>query len=57
MLMIVFTNLLIIALIVGYAGWQLTKTFNPAKKGKCAACAYDCVLKKAAASRSDSAKI
>lgn len=57
MLMIVFTNLLIISLIVGYAGWQLTKTFKRAKKGKCAACAYDCVLKKAAASRSDSAKI
>ena len=51
MLMIVFTNLLIIALIVGYAGWQLTKTFKRAKKGKCDACDYDCVLKKDAASR------
>ena len=57
MLMIVFTNLLIIALIVGYAGWQLTKTFKRAKKGKCAACTYDCVMQRAAASRSNAAKI
>ena len=39
------TNTVIILLIVGCAFWQLVKVFKRAKKGKCAACDYDCAVK------------
>ncbi|MDU4239757.1 MAG: FeoB-associated Cys-rich membrane protein [Limosilactobacillus fermentum] len=39
------TNPVIILLIVGCAFWQLVKVFKRAKKGKCAACDYDCAVK------------
>ncbi|WP_093626408.1 FeoB-associated Cys-rich membrane protein [Limosilactobacillus gorillae] len=40
------TNTVIILLIVALAFWQLVKVFKRAKKGKCAACDYDCAVKK-----------
>lgn len=39
-------NALIILLIVDFAAYQLVKTLKKAKRGKCAAYDYDCVLKK-----------
>ena len=39
------TNTVIILLIIGCAFWQLVKVFKRAKKGKCAACDYDCAVK------------
>lgn len=39
-------NILIIALIFAYAGYRIYKVFQHGKKGKCAACDYDCEIKK-----------
>ncbi|MBM6754537.1 FeoB-associated Cys-rich membrane protein [Lactobacillus alvi] len=55
--MAVFVNTIIILAIISLAAWQLVKVFKRAKKGKCAACDYDCVLKKQVYSRHNSAKI
>lgn len=39
-------NLLIIAAIIGFAVYRLYKAFQRGKQGKCAACDYDCEIKK-----------
>ena len=44
--MALFVNFLIIALIIGAAGYQIYRVVKRAKKGKCAACDYDCEAKK-----------
>ncbi|MEN2373457.1 FeoB-associated Cys-rich membrane protein [Lactiplantibacillus plantarum] len=44
--MALFVNFLIIALIIGAAGYQIYRVVKCAKKGKCAACDYDCEAKK-----------
>ena len=41
-----FINILIIANIIGAAGYQQNRVVKRAKKGKCAACDYDCEAKK-----------
>jgi len=44
--MALFINLLIIAIIIGAAGYQIYHVIQRAKRGKCAACDYDCEAKK-----------
>ncbi|MCB7176903.1 FeoB-associated Cys-rich membrane protein [Lactiplantibacillus plantarum] len=44
--MALFVNFLIIALIIGAAGYQIYRVVKRAKKGKCAACDYDYEAKK-----------
>lgn len=39
-------NFLIILAIIALAVYQLIKTFQRGKQGKCAACEYDCEIKK-----------
>jgi hypothetical protein len=39
-------NFLIILAIIALAVYQLIKTFQRGKQGKCAACDYDCEIKK-----------
>ncbi|MBB1069790.1 FeoB-associated Cys-rich membrane protein [Limosilactobacillus sp. RRLNB_1_1] len=39
-------NIIIIMLIIAFALYLLIKTFQRGKQGKCAACDYDCELKK-----------
>lgn len=34
----IFANVLIIAAILGYAGWTVTRHVKRSKEGKCAAC-------------------
>ncbi len=50
-------NAVIILAIVGLAAYQLVKVFKRAKKGKCAACDYDCEIKKQVNSQRNSAKM
>jgi hypothetical protein len=46
--MSLFVNILIIVLIIGLAGYELYKVGKRAKKGKCAACDYQCEAKRLA---------
>lgn len=39
-------NMLIIALIIALAGYQIYRAVINSKKGKCAACEYDCEAKR-----------
>lgn len=41
-------NVIIIAAIIALAFYLLVKTFQRGKQGKCAACDYDCEIKKLA---------
>lgn len=46
--MSLIVNILIIAGIIGLAGYQIYHTVQRAKQGKCAACDYDCEVKRMA---------
>lgn len=41
-----FVNILILAAIFGFAGYQIYRAVKRSKQGKCAACDYDCEAKK-----------
>lgn len=41
-----FLNIVIILAIIVFAGYLLVKTFQRDKQGKCAACDFECQLKK-----------
>ncbi|GAX03014.1 hypothetical protein IWT140_00612 [Secundilactobacillus pentosiphilus] len=39
-------NIIVIAIILGFAGYQIFRAVKRSKQGKCAACDYDCEAKK-----------
>ncbi|GAX01709.1 FeoB-associated Cys-rich membrane protein [Secundilactobacillus hailunensis] len=41
-----FINIIIIAAIIGLAGYQIYRAVKRSKQGECAACDYDCEAKK-----------
>lgn len=43
--MSLLTNLIIAAVIIGFAGYEIYKVAQKSKKGKCAACDYKCEAK------------
>ncbi|KRK97779.1 hypothetical protein FD04_GL000749 [Secundilactobacillus odoratitofui DSM 19909 = JCM 15043] len=44
--MSLIVNILIMAAIVGFAGYQIYRAVKRSKQGKCAACDYDCEAKR-----------
>ncbi|KRK40710.1 hypothetical protein FC07_GL003002 [Loigolactobacillus bifermentans DSM 20003] len=44
--MSILINLIIAAVIIAFAGWQIVKLAKRSKHGKCAACDYKCEAKK-----------
>lgn len=41
-------NLLIIAIIIGLAAYQIYRHIHQSRRGRCAACEYDCEIKRLA---------
>ncbi|MTV82180.1 FeoB-associated Cys-rich membrane protein [Secundilactobacillus folii] len=41
-------NIIIIAAIFGFAGYQIYRAIKRSRQGKCAACDYDCEVKRMA---------
>jgi hypothetical protein len=44
--MSILINIIIAAVIIAFAGWQIVKLAKRSKHGKCAACDYKCEAKK-----------